>query len=274
MHKTQATAIIATAIILLSITITFTATLTTQPNQTQTPKTTATTTPTPTQTEQPTNYPNTIAFSGYTWKIRNSPEVTSTPGPNYWSNSTENVLIDNNGYLHLRITNRDGKWLCPEVYTLQALGYGTYVFHTKSPVDSLDKNVVLGLFTYKDDSHEVDIEYSRWGKAEGVNSGFTVQPEPYTSDNALDFNTTLTELEATHSFTWTSEKVNFQTFQGNYNNTNAPQENVIKTWESKVSCNATDAKTVINLWLYHGLAPLNLQEVEVVVTGFEFYPLD
>lgn len=274
MQKTQATAIIATAIILISITITFTAALTTQPNQTESPKTTVTATPTQNQTEQPTNHPNTITFSGYTWKIRNSPNETSTPGPNYWSNSTENVWIDNNGYLHLKITNRDGKWFCPEVYTLQALGYGTYVFHTKSSVDSLDKNVVLGLFTYKDDSHEVDIEYSRWGQEEGFNSGFTVQPAPYTTDNTLDFDTTLTGLEATHSFTWTSEKVFFQTIQGNYNTTNTPQDNVIKTWESQVSCDSTDAKTVINLWLYHGLAPSNLQEVEVVITGFEFYPLD
>ena len=272
MQKTQATAIIATAIILLSTTITVTATLTTTQNQTETPKTT--TTPAPTfPTEQTVNYLNTIAFSGYTWKIRNSPNTTSTPGPNYWSNSTENVWVDNNDYLHLRITNRNGKWLCPEIYTLQALGYGTYVFHTKSPIDSLDKNVVLGLFTYKDDSHEVDIEYSLWGKSEGYNSGFTVQPTPYTSDNSLDFNTTLTGTEATHTFTWRSDKVFFQTIQGNYTTTNVPAENIIKTWESQVSCDASDAKTVINLWLYHGLAPSNQQEVEVVITGFEFIPL-
>jgi hypothetical protein len=250
------------------ITITFTAAITTQPNQTNTTQTTTT----------PTNgtityEKNTITFSGYNWKVRNSPDAPSTPGPNYWSNSTGNLWVDSNSWLHLKITCRDGKWYCPEVYTLQALGYGTYVFHTASPVDSLDRNIVLGLFTYQDDSHEVDIEYSRWGQDDGFNSGFTVQPAPYTPNNSVDFDTHLTGKEVTHVFTWRSDKVIFKTVQGNYYGTDTPTENLIKTWESKVSCDPTGAKAVINLWLYHGLPPSDLQEVEVVVTGFEFIPL-
>jgi hypothetical protein len=215
---------------------------------------------------------NTLQFSGYAWKTRNSPQEASAPGPNYWSNSTQNVWVDGKGCLHLKIINHNGKWYCPEVYTLQALGYGTYVFHTASPVDNLDKNVVLGLFTYKDDSHEVDIEYSRQGQEGGFNSGFTVQPAPYTSDNSLDFSTNLTGTESTHVFTWRSDKVSFETIQGNFTVANAPDENVIRTWQSKVSCDSADAKTVLNLWLYHGLTPSNLQEIEVVITSFEFTP--
>lgn len=252
------------------ITLALTAIITVQPDQTDTTKTATKTTPT---TGTVANEQNALFFSGYNWKIRNSPDSTSTPGPNYWSNSTSNVWVDSSGWLHLKITQQNGKWLCPEVYTLQALGYGTYVFHTASPIDSLDKNVVLGLFTYKDDSHEVDIEYSQWGKRDGYNSGFTVQPAPYTLDNSVDFNTRLTGTEATHLFTWRSDKVSFKTIQGNQVATNASSEKVIKTWESKVSCDPTDAKAVINLWLHHGLPPSNMQEVEVVVTGFEFYPL-
>lgn len=258
----------------LLITIALTAVITNQPSRSETAVTAPNPSSAPVKTQQTFNTTpaGTLFFSGYTWKIRNSPRELSTPGPNYWSNSTSNVWVDGNGYLHLKITCKDGKWVCPEVYTLQALGYGTYVFHTASPIDCLDKNVVLGLFTYKDDSHEVDIEYSRWGKDNGFNSGFTVQPAPYTSENSADFNTRLTETEATHAFTWRSDKVTFKTVQGNYYAAEAPQEKVIKTWESKVSCEAADAKAVVNLWLYSGLPPSNLQEVEVVITGFEFYP--
>jgi hypothetical protein len=257
--------IIATLLIL-----TLAATITAQPNPTGTTKTSSTTIP---SSGTITYDSSIIMFSGYAWKIRNSPDTTSTPGPNLWSNSTLNVWVDGNGWLHLKITYHNGKWYCPEVSTLQALGYGTYVFHTASPVDSLDKNVVLGLFTYKDDSHEVDIEYSRQGQEGGFNSGFTVQPAPYTPDNALDFYTHLIGTESTHLFTWRSNKVDFETIQGNYNATNAPAENIIKAWQSRVSCDASEAKTVLNLWLYHGLAPSDLHEVEAVVTSFEFSPL-
>lgn len=114
--------------------------------------------------------PGQILFSGYIWDVRNSD--LSGPGPNYWSNNTENVWLDENGYLHLKITYTDGKWVCPEVRT-QTLGYGTYTFYTASNIDALDKNVVLGLFAYKDDSHEVDIEFSRWGIENYTNAGFT-----------------------------------------------------------------------------------------------------
>lgn len=260
---------IAIAISLI-LTVAFTAVITNQPNQIHTAKTTTITT----QANGTITYDkNTLNFSDYTWKIRNSPETASAPGPNYWSNSTSNVWVDDKGWLHLKITNSAGRWYCPEVYTLQALGYGNYVFHTASPIDSLDKNVVLGLFTYKDDNHEVDIEYSRWGKTDGFNSGFTVQPAPYTSSNAVDFNTQLTGVESTHSFTWRSDKVLFETLQGNTNPAYAPTSSIIKTWQSQVSCDSEGAKAVINLWLYHGLAPSDMQEVEVVVTGFEFTPI-
>jgi hypothetical protein len=63
-----------------------------------------------------------------------------------------------------------------ELTSTQTFGYGTYVFYTMSRVDTLDKNAVLGLFTYKDDSHEVDIEFSKWGIADLNNGWFTVQP--------------------------------------------------------------------------------------------------
>jgi hypothetical protein len=129
------------------------------------------------------------------------------------------------------------------------------------------------LFTYKDDSHEVDIEYSRWGKTDGLNSGFTVQPAPYTSSNAINFNTHLIGAESTHTFTWRNDIVSFETLQGNINPANAPADSIIKAWQSQVSYDSEGAKTVINLWLYHGLAPSDMQEAEVVITGFEFTPL-
>jgi hypothetical protein len=259
--------IITTALLITILTVT----IMTQPNQGDTTKTKNATNPT---NETINLEKDTVWFSGYSWKIRNSPDTRSNPGQNYWSSSNENVWVDNAGYLHLKITNRNGKWYCPEIYIPQALGYGVYVFHTASPIDKLDKNVVLGLFTYKDDNHEIDIEYARWGQEGGLNSGFTVQPAPYTPDNAFRFATQLTGFESTHIFSWRSDKVIFETIQGNCREVDASNEKIIQLWQSRVSYDADGARTIINLWLYQGLAPSDLQEVEVVITGFEFTPLN
>ena len=68
----------------------------------------------------------------------------------------------------MKIVKTAGKWVCAEVVLQQTLGYGTYRFYLDSPVDSLDPNVVLGLFTWNDDpafnNRELDIEFARWGR--------------------------------------------------------------------------------------------------------------
>ncbi len=215
---------------------------------------------------------NQITFSGYNWTIRN--QNNSNPGPNNYSNSVQNVWVDDNGYLHMKITCRDDKWYCPEVYLTQPLGYGTYTFHTTGFIDNLDKNVVLGLFVYKDGSNEIDIEYSRWGNDNYYNTGFTVQPKPYIENvNTLSFESTLKQTTSTHSFTWKNDSVLFETIQGNYSLETAPSENIIKQWLSSSSCNSNSAITIMNLWLYNGQPPLGQQPVEVIITGFEFTPL-
>ncbi len=100
----------------------------------------------------------TLSFSGYTWAVRSSGR--GGPGPNYWE--PNNVLVDINGYLHLRLTQRDGKWYCAELHTQERLGFGRYEFWLTGRVDKLDRNVVLGLFNYptsdvgRDGTHEIE----------------------------------------------------------------------------------------------------------------------
>ncbi|MEM4228196.1 MAG: hypothetical protein QXZ66_00310 [Thermoproteota archaeon] len=110
-----------------------------------------------------------ITFSGYEWIMKSSETTKVGPSPNYWSG--KNVWVDENGWLHLKITYRDGRWYCAEVYTKKLLEYGTYVFYITSRIDMLDKNVILGLFAYKDDEHEVDIEFSKWGNDDARTRG-------------------------------------------------------------------------------------------------------
>jgi len=76
----------------------------------------------------------TIEFSGYTWTVEASQGKVG-PGPNYFSDSTDNVWVDSDGQLHLRITKDAAGWHCAEVLLTRSLGYGTYRFYLNSPVD-------------------------------------------------------------------------------------------------------------------------------------------
>ncbi len=128
---------------------------------------------------------NTLSFSGYTWRIKSS-ETPVGPGPNYFSNSPENVWVDEMGQLHLKITRKNGQWFCAEVISEKTFGYGTYRFYLASRIDLLNENVVLGLFTWDDDSiyynREIDIEFSRWGDPTNDNAQFVVQPYFHTDN--------------------------------------------------------------------------------------------
>jgi hypothetical protein len=217
------------------------------------------------------NY-QTISFSGYSWEVKQS-ESPMGPGGNYWSNNMENVRVDENGYLHLKLTYRNGKWYCPEISTIQTLGYGTYTFYANSRIDSLDKNVVLGLFAYKDDNHEVDIELTKWGNSIGNNGWFTVQPPPYIAgQNQKSFNIQLTGDYSTHSFEWTQYGTSFKSIHGHYSPDSAPQENIIQSFVSTSNPNAEGAKAHINLWLLNANPPSNGENVEVIISQFEFIP--
>lgn len=224
------------------------------------------------KTQAPAYYQNEISFSSYNWTVRL--QNNSYPGPNNWSSSTENVWVDGNGWVHMKITNRNGTWYCPEIALNEKLGYGTYTFHTRTRVDNLDKNVVLGLFIYQDNDHEIDIEYSRWGNEEFTNTAFTVQPAPlYENINTLSFETTLSQIDSTHLFVWNTTNVLFENVQGNYTMATAPQQNIIRQFYSNESCASTGERAIINLWLYKSQPPSNGQPVEVIVTAFDFTPL-
>jgi len=215
---------------------------------------------------------DTISFSGYTWSVEHS-EVKTNPGPNYWSNKEENVWVDEAGQLHLKITYRNGAWYCAEVSTTQVLGNGTYTFTAASRIDTMDKNVVLGLFAYKDDNHETDIEFSKWGNSNNANAWYSVQPRLTDNSNVKSFNMALSGTYSTHSFTWSSSGVSFISIHGDYKPTDAPLTNIIQTWSSSLTREAEGARAHINLWLNEGTPPSDGKEIEVVIKSFQFTPI-
>lgn len=216
-----------------------------------------------------------MTFSGYDWTVKNSVGRVG-PGPNYFSDSTDNVWTDAQGRLHLKIARRGGRWYCAEVVSALSFGYGTYRFYLDGPVDNLDPNVVLGLFTWSDlpdfNHRELDIEFSRWGKANNLNAQYVVQP--YTlPQNIVRFDEPPGVAQSTHSFQWRSSSVLFQSLRGHYATPPDPGF-VIQQWtfDQPGVPQAGGENARVNLWLFHGRRPMNGLPTEIIVNRFEFVP--
>jgi hypothetical protein len=214
-----------------------------------------------------------IQFSGRTWNVKAAAAPVG-PGPNYFSDSEEDVWVDQDGRLHLTIVHRNNRWYCTEVFTTEPLGYGTYTFTLASPVDELDKNAVLGLFTWDDTApgynyRELDIEFSRWGEDEAENAQYVVQPWDH-AGNRHRFNMTLQGPYSTHWFTWVSSSVEFWSYQGHAPDLGDEIQHWLYGGGDVPPAGAGNAR--INLWLLNGVPPSDGQGAEVIIERFEFVP--
>jgi hypothetical protein len=216
----------------------------------------------------------TLRFSGYDWNVKYSDDLRVGPGPNYFSDAWEDVWVDENDRLHLKIVHRDGNWYATEVFTKVPFGYGKYVFYLASGVDQLDKNVVLGLFTWETVSppgyhnREIDIEFAKWGVEGGDNAQYVVQP-----CGPRSFPWGLSGADSTHGFDWQPRRVYFQSFEG-HQAFPVPNADAIQSWEYVGSCIPPEGvgNARINLWLTGGNPPSDGKEVEVIIERFDFLP--
>jgi hypothetical protein len=211
-----------------------------------------------------------IEFAGMKWSVREGSE--QGPGPNNWSDDSRSVWVDRQGRLHLKLRHVGGSWRCAEVYSQKSLGHGEYVFQVATNVEQFDPIVVAGLFTYLDDSHEIDVEFSRWGKLKEPAAQYVVQPGSR-PENVRRFDLGLTGEYSTHRFLWTQGSVAFGSEHGHTEGLPLP-DRVIQKWKctSKDVPKPSREKVHINLWLYQGKAPTDGKEVELIVAGFRFKP--
>jgi hypothetical protein len=62
---------------------------------------------------------------GLQWNVKHTVPDIFGPGPNFFSNSTQNVLVNQaNGQLRLQITPAADRWICAEIFLPYSLGYG------------------------------------------------------------------------------------------------------------------------------------------------------
>ncbi len=211
--------------------------------------------------------PKTIQFSGYEWQVRN---VRSNRGGRNNVYSNANAWTDENGFLHLRISQNAGEWSCAEVKLGRSLGYGTYLFVVRD-VSQLEPAAVLSLFTWDEadagQTHrEMNIELARWGDPASKNAQYVVQPY-YVPANVVRFNAPAGTL--THSLRWEAGQAVFKTVRG----TAANGPGVVAEHTFTAGVPAPGGESIhLNLYIF-GNAKNPLQnDVEVVIEKFEYLP--
>ncbi len=215
-----------------------------------------------------------LQWAGRSWN------VTSGGMAGVCQGNPANVSVDSNGYLHLKITKNGATWSAAEIFTTEKLGFGTYQWQVDGPIDHFDPNVVLGLYPYgpdvgigQDGTNEIDIEYSRWGHADGPNGDWTDYPASGTTIGEKTYTFSLNGgTLSTSRFIWgttsiqsflikglqpvgsTTDLINSWTYAPNNSQTNIPQQAL---------------PLGMNLWCFDK-TPTDGLPVEVVIRDFKF----
>ena len=207
-----------------------------------------------------------INFSGFDWVVRKTKTAKEGPGPNLFSDSKNNVWVDEQGRLHLKITHQAGQWYCSGIILKNTLGYGKYTFYINSDISKLDENVVAGLFTHLTDTQEIDIEFSKWSVSDNINTQFAVQPSDK-AGNKVRFDIPSDLGPTTHSFNWQKDKISFESLHHNQGTAH-----VLHKWDYTGSDIPPDKeeRLKMNLWLFRGQMPKNLKEQEIVIDSVKF----
>lgn len=202
-----------------------------------------------------------LNFSGYTWNVKSG---YYGPGPNYWTDNTDDVFVDAHGALHLKVVQRDGAWRSSEVWLPSSLGYGTYEFDIATNIDLLDPQIVVAPFLYQDDTHEIDIEYSRWGYPSNQNTWYNIQPFSV-AGNQKKFMTVQGAGPITARIEWSADKIVLSTLQSGA---------ILNTWTYTGANNfaAGGERVHINFWMYEAKPSQSGVTQELIVNAFRFTP--
>ena len=215
--------------------------------------------------------PDELSFSGRTWEIEKSTTTIIGPGDNYFYYNALSDSVDANGYLHMSALNVNGKRYASEINLTGSLGYGTYSLTIQGDVSKLDKNVVLGFFTWdgSDNSNpgntynrEIDMEMSRWTCATCTNDEVGVQPEPPEAVRDFWMNYTGDIVESMH---WKAGEVDFLVKEA------ASPYTTLYQWNYTGSLVPTPGYETMTLNVWQDEAPTT-NNVTIVMKSFSFTP--
>ena len=190
------------------------------------------------------------------------------------------MWVDGNGFLHLKISHANGTWSTAEIVLNQSLGFGTYQWVVMGHPESMDNNVVLGLFDYTtqaigpDGTNEIDIEFATWGGQQTQHGNWTVWPASAgPSQWTQPFDASALDGLSTQTFVWHTSSVSFSAKAGLPDANGAlSQSGAFVPNNPLVTIPQNAIPVHLNLWLFGGHPPTDGNEVEMVVPSFTFTP--
>jgi hypothetical protein len=211
-----------------------------------------------------------VDFSGFNWRVRWRPSDRGGTSNPY---DPDNVYVDQEGALHLRIIKRDERWSCSEVNLTRSLGYGTYSFIVED-ISKLDPFVGFGVFTWdyasdQQNHREFDINISRWGDPQNKNAEFVLQPS-FVPINFSRFEAPAGKLK--HTIIWEPGRITMITSRAS-----GPRDRAVASKRVFTSEVPTPGFESLRMTLYAYRKPSEkssgLREpAEVVVDRFEYLP--
>lgn len=226
-----------------------------------------------------------ISFAGYdTWYVKDGSGMG--PGPNEWSRDPTRVWVDRLG-LHLTVAPLESsgspRWVCTEVELQnQYFGHGMYYWVVRGKFAQLDKQLVVGVFTYDmaetsaPGYGEIDFEWSKWGQQTKKELfSFTVHPFPDGDPRAhIEYNTNNGEV-FTLLLDWQPGRIEQWLFNGYLTPSKAmefPQTPFHWIYEGANAMQQPRTATVhMNFWLFRGTAPTSgNRRYEYIIQDFQF----
>jgi len=207
----------------------------------------------------------TINWKGYNWTVRDTGSSKQGPGGNYWKEG--NVEVTNDDKLIMYIRKSGNIFSCSEVICKSNLGYGTYGWDFSESVESVvdkDINVVLGLFLYKSDEEEIDIEWARWGDDAPDANNMDYVSQPYTAKSGLTFRLESGHSHTRHQFTYKNDSIVFKAIDLDDHN------KVIFQWSTTENIpTPEDLPIHINFWQMSGIKPVS--NMNITIDNFFYY---
>lgn len=229
-----------------------------------------------------------LDWKGLKWFVKNGQYNPGPKTPNMYS--ANNVFVDEDG-LHLNITNENGVWYCSEIHSSEIAQYGIYTFemllNPPIPVDQIDPNITIGTFLYEGKTEkEFDVEFASWGVANEERNTECSIHSPYGPTKSHLFGTHPNTNKFKSLISWKPEEIIFKVFYAKDNN---PDVEWVKTGEWKYSLEMLgeesfqpkyiptvndSMKIHINFFIMNAIPPLNGKEAELIVTDFQYEPME
>jgi PKD repeat protein len=191
-----------------------------------------------------------LVWKGFVWTARDG---QGAPQYNRWN--PQGIYVDYLDRLHLTIKNVNGVWYSSEADNDIDYLYGKYTWTVDQESLNLDKNTVVGLFTYETDVDEHDIEFSKWEDETKNNTWFSNQPRP-----------------VYNAAVYPSEKVlcsiDWQPYGCRYTIVTESGTTLADYTDNDASPTTVAESLAMNLWLWG--APSNQAEIDITIYDFSY----